>query len=180
MMLIKEATEIIADEYARLRLACFSGGPPPALLKFVYVPIDGADTTKHAPSDWGYDYMTTVLQCLIYEADLQDEGLAIGGMIDFNASMGETNEGMYSDEKLVDWADWRWNLVHELCHEYEHLVLRGIANDDGWQLFHTKCVALNQPPRFIPAHKHPVAFYSAIVDFANCFGLTPERLHDTI
>jgi hypothetical protein len=181
-MLIKDAATIIANEYYRLRAAWFVGAnvPAPARLRFLYLPEDGDDATKYAPADWGYDHVPKILQCVIQEADLADEGLAVGGMIDFNADAGETNEGMYDDGKLVGWAYWRWNLVHELCHEYEHEILKGVATLAGWQLFHAKCTAPNQPPKWTPYYKHPVAFYSAVAAFAQTFGLTASDLHDTI
>ena len=141
-MIIKEAAEKITNEYHRLRTAWFpaQNPVPRAQLRFVYVTEDGDDATKYAPADWGYDHLTKVLHCLILEADLADEGLAIGGMVDFDEGAGETNEGMYADGKLADWAYWRWNLVHELCHEYEHRVLLGRATPDGWQLYQDKCL----------------------------------------
>lgn len=146
-MLIKDAAAKIADEYNRLRAAWFAGAnaPSPALLKFVYLPIDGADVTKYAPADWGYDHMTKILQCVIQEADLgDDEGLGVGGMIDFNENNGETNEGMYVDGKLGQWANWRWNLIHELCHEYEHIILLGKATPGGWTLYNAKVIVPNK------------------------------------
>lgn len=180
-MLIKEAAEIITNEYHRLRTAWFpANSPPTAQLKFVYVTEDGIDATKFAHSDWGYDHITKVMQCLIQEADLVDEGLAIGGMVDFNEGAGETNEGIYADDKLSDWAYWRWNLVHELCHEYEHRILSGRATPDGWQMYQNKCLNPNQPPKWTPYYKHPVAFYSAIAAFAQNFGISQSHLHDIL
>jgi hypothetical protein len=181
-MTIKEAAEKIANEYWRLRTAWFPAPnpTPPALLRFVYVTEDGNVPTKYAPSDWGYDHVTKVLQCLILEADLAHEGLTIGGIVDFNEDAGEANDGMYADDKLAGWAFWRWNLVHELCHEYEHVVLVGGATPDGRQLYKDRCLTPNQPPKWPPYYKHPVAFYSAIAAFAQHFGISRLLLHDTL
>ena len=131
------------DEYLRLRGLWFPAVfANHAKVKFFYLPANAIDPQKYAPLDWGYDLNRQELTCLISEADLTpgDDGLAVGGMKDFNEAAGETNEGMYSNLNLMNWANWRWHLVHEVCHEYEHVVLSGVATLGGWQLFSNKVV----------------------------------------
>jgi hypothetical protein len=186
-MEIAKAATIIRSEYERLHDLWFGSrvAYPLALLKFVYIPNDPAavgtpqaDTTATPTDfDWGYDYKTHVLQCIIRQSDLDEDGGMPPAMIDL--AQGEEPQAAYADDRIPSWATWRWNLVHETCHEYEHRLLGGVATPVGWTLFEKN--HLQQKKRIWPQpHQHPVAFYSAVAAFAAYFNLAPDLLHDHI
>jgi len=72
---------------------------------------------------------------------------------------------------LWPWPTWKVELVHEMPHEWEHKVLEA-PSAAGEALWHS------HPGRFEPDHR--AAFFTAIVDKAAYFGLTPEEFIATL
>jgi hypothetical protein len=173
---VNTAAEIIEQEYTRLRNLWFTGTSAPALLQFIFLP-SAVPVARLGPNDWGFDHAKNVLTCVITQGDLDDNGLA---KTDFEDYEPGNQEALYHSNRLPDWATWRINLVHELCHESEFKILNGVATQSGWDLFNQKVLGPSASPRWTPHWKHPIAFYSAIANFAGQFGIAVERLHDRL
>lgn len=172
---VNQAADVIEQEYMRLH-ALWLGKVPPALMQFVFLPST-ISVNRLCPVDWGFDHEKNVLFCVIVQADVDADGMPITTFEDYAI---DGHEAMYTTVNLPQWATWRMNLVHELCHEYEHKILRGVATQRGWDLFQTKVIAVGANVKWKPHYKHPVAFYSAIAEFGVAFQIDVEPLHDRL
>jgi hypothetical protein len=86
--------------------------------------------------------------------------------------VGERNLEDDIDEDAAVWPQWKRDLVHEMLHEYEAKGLRGVS-PAGDALLH------RHPHAFEP-RDHQATYFSAIVEKAPYFQMTPEEFLTTL
>lgn len=86
--------------------------------------------------------------------------------------VGEWNVEDDIGEDAAVWPQWKRDLVHEMLHEYEAKGLRSVspAGEDLW----------HRHPHAFDRRDHEAAFFSAIVEKAPYFQMTPEEFLTTL
>tara|TARA_R110002073_G_scaffold59094_6_gene149238 strand:- start:14551 stop:15081 length:531 start_codon:yes stop_codon:yes gene_type:complete len=154
-----EARQRMANEYTRLRAAWFPNEhDTAATLQWLYL-AEGSDDL-----DWGYSHNARLLRVVVREGDL-----AAAQLNDFASEANPTD--VYHNFGAL--GSWRVYLAHELCHEWQFVVLNDQADDWGEQQFAER-------GQHWPGPGHTAAFYTAIRDFVQHFELDLDHVLDSI
>jgi hypothetical protein len=145
------------EEYIKLRTRWFPEEfhAQPATFQWLLL-AEGSDDL-----DWGYSHPSRLLRVVVNEADLQ-----VGHFTNFPPE-ADPHE-IYENCAFLP-GTWRVFLVHELCHEYQFVVLNDVANEWGTQMFAERGANW-------PGPGHTAVFYTAIQAFAQRFGLDADQL----
>jgi hypothetical protein len=116
--------------------------------------------------DW-YGMLTGVAKAkLVIEVGIKTSGY-VGSEDTIFTYIGERNLEDDIGEDAADWPQWKRDLVHEMLHEYEVKGLKGPSRegDELWRNY----------PHAFGGSGHEAAFFTAIVEKAPYFNMTPEQ-----
>lgn len=128
------------------------------------------------------DWYSARADCTMATLTVDVDGTSAGYSHKHNLIIVSIGEGNLEDHDLLDnpvlntpssWSIWMPDLIHEMLHEYEMKVII-TPTPDGEALF----AAFPHP--FYDSKDHGPLFYSAIVDRAPYFALTPRQLLEEI